>query len=158
MKYIKSFNESLNDDEYYQVRDDIRNFAEERLVSLLDEGFQLKIYDAVSKNVAIGFTIWLCKSERNDVSFKWNDIKDDYIPFLKLISRQYKLLEFSTDVIRFNLGSGYNVSMKDLSLQDVINDNVFQNYVGGPPDIFSVGICLTPNEEHLDNLSFILNL
>lgn len=146
MKYIKSFNESLNDDEYYQVRDDIRNFAEERLVSLLDEGFQLKIYDAVSKNVAI----WLCKSERNDVSFKWNDIKDDYIPFLKLISRQYKLLEFSTDVIRFNLGSGYNVSMKDLSLQDVINDNVFQNYVDGPPDIFSVGIsvgiCLTPND------------
>ena len=158
MKYIKSFNESLKDDEYYQVRDDIRNFAEERLVSLLDEGFQLKIYDAVSKNVAIGFTIWLCKSERNDVSFKWNYIKDDYIPFLKLISRQYKLLEFSTDVIRFNLGSSYNVSMKDLSLQGVINDNVFQNYVGGPPDIFSVGICLTPNEEHLDNLSFILNL
>lgn len=67
-------------------------------------------------------------------------------------------MEFSTDVIRFNLGRGYNVSMKDLSLQDVINDNVFQNYVGGPPDIFSVGICLTPNEEHLDNLSFILNL
>ncbi len=48
--------------------------------------------------------------------------------------------------------------MKDLSLQDVINDNVFRNYVGGPPDIFSLGICLTPNEEHLDNLSFILNL
>ncbi len=157
MKYIKSFNESLNDDEYYQVRDDIRNFAEERLVSLLDEGFQLKIYDAVSKNVAIGFTIWLCKSERNDVSFKWNDIKDDYIPFLKLISRQYKLLEFSTDVIRFNLGNRHNSDMRDFSLQDVINDNVFQNYVESP-DISNIGICLTPNEEHLDNLSFILNL
>ena len=51
MKYIKSFNESLNDYEYYEFRDDITNFAEERLVSLLDEGFRLKIYDAVSKNV-----------------------------------------------------------------------------------------------------------
>lgn len=35
MKYIKSFNESLNDDEYYQVRDYIRNFAEERLVYMM---------------------------------------------------------------------------------------------------------------------------
>ena len=146
MKYIKSFNESLGDYEYYQVRDDIRNFAEERLVSLLDEGFQLKIYDAVSKNVAIGFTIWLCKSDYNDSSFKWDDIKDDYIPFLQLISNKYKLLKFSTDVVRFNLGSKYNVNMKDLSLQDVIDDNVFQNYVGGSPDIFSIGVCITPND------------
>jgi ATP-dependent Clp protease ATP-binding subunit ClpB len=43
MKYIKSFNESLNDYEYYEFRDDITNFAEERLVSLLDEGFRLKM-------------------------------------------------------------------------------------------------------------------
>jgi hypothetical protein len=136
MKYIKSFNESLNDYEYYEFRDDITNFAEERLVSLLDEGFRLKIYDAVSKNVAIGFTIWLCKSD--DSSFKWDDIKDDYIPFLQLISNKYKLLKFSTDVVRFN--------MKDLSLQDVIDDNVFQNYVGGSPDIFSIGVCITPND------------
>jgi len=149
MKYLKSFNESLNDYEkllikYYEFRDDITNFAEERLVSLLDEGFRLKIYDAVSKNVAIGFTIWLCKSD--DSSFKWDDIKDDYIPFLQLISNKYKLLKFSTDVVRFNLGSKYNVNMKDLSLQDVIDDNVFQNYVGGSPDIFSIGVCITPND------------
>ncbi len=158
MKYIKSFNESLNDDEYYQVRDDIRNFAEERLVSLLDEGFQLKIYDAVSKNVAVGFTIWLYKGDfMSDELFKWEDIKDDYIPFLQIISRQYKLLEFSTDVVRFNLGNRHNSDMRDFSLQDVINDNVFQNYVESP-DISNIGICLTPNEEHLDNLSFILNL
>ena len=146
MKYLKSFNESLDDYEYYEFRDDITNFAEERLVSLLDEGFRLKIYDAVSKNVAIGFTIWLCKSDRIDNSFKWDDIKDDYIPFLQLISNKYKLLEFSTDVVRFNLGSNYNINMKDLSLQDVIDDNVFQNYVGGSPDIFSIGVCITPND------------
>jgi hypothetical protein len=146
MKYLKSFNESLNDYEHYEFRDDITNFAEERLVSLLDEGFRLKIYDAVSKNVAIGFTIWLCKSDYNDSSFKWDDIKDDYIPFLQLISNKYKLLKFSTDVVRFNLGSKYNVNMKDLSLQDVIDDNVFQNYVGGSPDIFSIGVCITPND------------
>jgi len=103
MKHLKRFNESL--DEL-----GLKDFCEETLAYLLDEGFivdikldwrdlsgntiPLEVRDQKSYYIASVYTITLYNStngtSRN--TFTWDDIKDYYIPFLQLLSRRYSLV------------------------------------------------------------------
>lgn len=86
MKYLKSFNESLD-------RNELRDFCEMYLAYLLDKSnFNLEIFSS-TKDISIielrdnpeGTTF------SGDKIFTWSDVKDHIIPFLKMLDKSYDI-------------------------------------------------------------------
>jgi len=128
MRYLKKFNESISK-EYLQ------DFCESVLAYLMDEGFTVSIMcgDAYT------FTIFLQKEARE--FFKWDEVKDYYIPFLQLLSNRYDIGTFVTEAsessVRFRYRQKKDSSIypydsfvntnKDFSYARVINDDIFDS-------------------------------
>ena len=87
MKYIKRFNESLNSE---FSEENIRNICEEHLVELYDIGFKTNI-TLWRKGGSI--VIDLYKGEE----FKWDDIKEIYIPFILFLDSKFEIESFKED-------------------------------------------------------------
>lgn len=86
MKYLKTFNESLD-------RNELREFCEMYLAYLLDQSdFNLEIFSS-TKDISIielrdnpeGTTF------SGDKIFTWSDVKDHIIPFLKMLDKSYDI-------------------------------------------------------------------
>lgn len=148
MKHLRSFNESIDQDE-------LKDFVESCLAYLLDEGFNVFIPRSSGDD---SVAIWLAISNQysdNSTSFTWGQIKDYYIPLLKLLSNRYDIIGFgepsrdgrSIDMdlrsqVRFRLHKGYNDdAFRDFPLYTVANDNLFGSY-SYEPSIYSVGIMI----------------
>lgn len=92
MKHLKRFNEGI--DQY-----ELKDFCETYLAYLLDNGFELKFDepDYYDNNV----NIWLQKKGDievvsnsgiyRSVTFEWNEVKNIFIPFLVMLSKNYKM-------------------------------------------------------------------
>ena len=145
MKHLRSFNESIDHDE-------LKDFVESCLAYLLDEGFNVFIPRVSSDDGSIA--IWLALSNQYAVKsngFTWDDIKDYYIPLLKLLSNRYQIVGFgepsrgredSTSQVRFRLHQGYtDDAFRDFPLYTVVNDTLFGSY-SYEPTIYSVGIMI----------------
>ena len=119
---VKRFNESLQPDEI----DELKDFCEMSLAYLLDDGYNvsLSIRDQVKYPVKNHVIVSLGLLDENGyLLFKWNDVKDYYIPFLQMLVRRYELLSSyftDTDYVCFNTQMGFRY----LSLDQVINDRV----------------------------------
>lgn len=84
MRYIKKFNESLEDNlQNYVNIDDLKEFCEESLVSLIDDEFYIAVKNIPNKKV----TIELNKKE----GFDWEQIKDQYLSFLDRLLKLYTI-------------------------------------------------------------------
>ena len=85
MKHLRRFNESVNKEE------ELQDFCETYLAYLLDDGFEVSVetsYDHWKNNSEyLGITI----KKTDNGFFKWNDIKDQFIPFISVLSKEYKL-------------------------------------------------------------------
>ena len=169
------FDESIDKDEKdFLDRLELKDFVESCLVYLLDEGFNVFIpkrlnvllpgYKHLQKSSDDDtIVIWLALSNQ-EVSlrntgaipytkdhFTWDQIKDHYIPFLKLLSNRYDIVGFgepsrgiedSTSQVRFRLQPEYsNVAFKDFPLSTVMNDTLFGSY-SDKQSIYSVGIMI----------------
>jgi hypothetical protein len=86
MKYLKSFNESLD-------RNELRDFCEMYLAYLLDKSnFNLEVFSS-TKDISIielrdnpeGTTF------SGDKIFTWSSVKDHIIPFLKMLDKSYDI-------------------------------------------------------------------
>jgi hypothetical protein len=86
MKYLKTFNESLD-------RNELRDFCEMYLAYLLDKSnFNLEVFSS-TKDISIielrdnpeGTTF------SGDKIFTWSDVKDHIIPFLKMLDKSYDI-------------------------------------------------------------------
>jgi hypothetical protein len=145
MKHLRSFNESIDHDE-------LKDFVESCLAYLLDEGFHVFIPRGISDDGTTA--IWLGLSNQYAVKsngFTWDDIKDYYIPLLKLLSNRYQIIGFgepsrgledSTSQVRFRLHQGYNDdAFRDFPLYKVVNDDLFGSY-SDKKSIYSVGIII----------------
>ncbi len=135
MKYLKKFNESESIINY----SDIKKFCEDNLAYLIDSGFSVDVSFHSNGEFLI---VKLLKIE-NDMylHFYWDDIKDDFIPFLQVLSDKYN---FNNDV-SFNYARSENGNIKKsflgtikIDTKDVINDNV-------PQKCSILGITLTKN-------------
>lgn len=145
MKHLRSFNESID-------KDELKDFVESCLAYLLDEGFHVFI---PRTSLDDGTTaIWLGLSNQYAVKsngFTWDQIKDYYIPLLKLLSNRYQIIGFgepsrgredSTSQVRFRLHQGYNDdAFRDFPLYTVVNDTLFGSY-SDKKSIYSVGIII----------------
>ena len=145
MKHLRKFNESID-------KDELKDFVESCLAYLLDEGFHVFIPRGVSEDGTTA--IWLALSNQyalNRNGFTWDQIKDHYIPLLKLLSNRYDIIGFgepsrgiedSTSQVRFRLHQGYNDdAFRDFPLYTVVNDTLFGSY-SDKKSIYSVGIMI----------------
>lgn len=164
MRYLKRYNENVGEE-------DLRDFCESSLAYLMDEGFTIKIYGQRTlpySSLPKGqFNVWLQKNNGFTLNefFKWDDVKDYYIPFLQLLSNRYDIRNFegeryqsddTTSTIRFRYRQKKDYSFvnvnKDFSYARVINDDVFDSegywkdhiyYKWIPdPDLIGIGVAI----------------
>jgi hypothetical protein len=88
MKYIKKFNESATYKLYDTPIRDLHKFCEDHLAFIIDEGFKVEIGSTRSfENHKLSIEIKKVIKE----SFNYNDIKNDFIPFLEEFVRVYEI-------------------------------------------------------------------
>ena len=86
MRHLKSFNESSFLSEDLNV---LQSFCETYLAYLIDEGFGIRVRHGSRKDRA---RIEFYKEEIHfPVPFNWNDVKDHYIPFYQMLSKEYEI-------------------------------------------------------------------
>lgn len=101
MRFLRKFNESL------EGKEELQEYCEMNLAYLIDEGFfmDISLYGGI-------YIIILRKSLTTNQHgvhtsyFKWDDIKDHYIPFILRIQKKYKL---SSDYINFTSSNSVDV-------------------------------------------------
>lgn len=111
MRYLKPFNEAIEPDE-------IKDFCEMYLAYLLDDGYALAFWEN-GRVTQIDFVKPKTDVEHIAVDWMdWDQIKDSFIPFLKVLDKQYDIKD---NLIFFQIRGAAQVKM---SFQDVIDDKV----------------------------------
>ena len=124
MRYLKRIFEN---DLYNQVdSDELKDFCETYLAYLLDDtSFKLEV--SFFRHLGIftnDYIIWLGKTlvDRRIQPFKWDDIKDYYIPFVTMLSREYDLNDKDLDQrgssIIINFFSGNQLFVNATGVED----------------------------------------
>jgi hypothetical protein len=118
MRYLKPFNEGLKQKEVIALR----TFCTDCLIYIIEQGYELWVYQAARDPKEETF-VYFCKPVHNDLGFfRWNDIKDHYIPFIQRLSKRYIL-----ETITFKEENQHKL----YTLDEIINDNVDNNmYIG----------------------------
>ena len=118
MIYLKKFNESSS-----TKKDEILKFCEENLGYLLDSGFGVIVVERAD-DLNIEF-------DRGDSKlFKWEDIMDDFVPFIELFDMKFglKKLKPTSERDKFSKKCSILIETKKhgyrYRLQDLIDDNV----------------------------------
>lgn len=120
MRYLKRIFEQ---DLYNQVDEvELRDFCETYLAYLLDDSsFKLEVIESFVNH---SYIIWISKhlEDRLARPFKWDDIKDYYIPFVTMLSREYDLntemLDQVGSSIILNFMSGDQLFIKGSEIED----------------------------------------
>lgn len=111
MRYLKKFNEAIEPDE-------IKDFCEMYLAYLLDDGYALTFNES-GRVTQINFLKPRTDIEHIGIDWmNWDQIKDSFIPFLKMLDKQYDIKD---NFIFFQIRGAAQVKM---IFQDVIDDKV----------------------------------
>jgi len=86
MKHLRKFNESLN-------KEELQDFCDTYLAYLLDEGYSIEVsgsdeYVLVLRNENRPTNVPMDSPE---LLFTWEEVKDQFIPFLHMLSKQYTI-------------------------------------------------------------------
>ena len=145
MIYLKRFNENYDVKDKPQWFSELEEFCQTSLAYLIDEGYEVNCDNNANKfpeppgfcahyegSTGVIISLYNLGKVRNEEAFNWSEIKDYYIPFIKLLSRRYRLLNFNlfpkanksydedeTKLICIR-GEVYNY----YTLNDLINDNI----------------------------------
>jgi hypothetical protein len=111
MKYIKIFEDFTS-----TGSKKLREFTEGYLAYLLDDDIKIQI-ELGSEPDTYGLFI-----QRFGNGFKWNDIKDHFIPFLYMLDKEYEI----ESSLQFGLveASGKWAPHKWRSVEEILNDKV----------------------------------
>jgi hypothetical protein len=144
MKFLRKFNESLDfdpevlawaednldmipvdDKQYKMVKAEyneamLREYCEMNLAYLIDEGFYIEIHwnGGGYYNIILRKSLTTNQNGVHTSYFKWDDIKDHYIPFILRIQKIYKL---ATDYINFTSSNGMDLKSEYISTLDNVN-------------------------------------
>lgn len=134
MKHLRRFNESIN-------KEELQDFCDTYLAYLLDEDFSIEYLGKKSKSILVqndlddSEIISLKKGYRHDgmaiadpsLMFSWDDIKDHFIPFIHMLSKQYTI----TNCKLWNLNRNFNMDKDsrffidyEYSLSQILEDKV----------------------------------
>ena len=130
MKYLHKFNE--NKDGVNNSLIEIKNLCNANLAYLIDEGFKLDFLESIATKNRISEKIYktvrilLKKDSTNRDIFRWDDIKDDFIPSIIMLSEKYKLSEHYPN--NKNICINFLEIDKYFSIEDLSEDNI-PNYL-----------------------------
>lgn len=138
MMYLKRFNEAS-----FLPKDisELQYFCENYLAYLLDEGFGIRVRHGSREDRA---RIEFYKDDVHfPVVFNWNDVKDHYIPFYQMLSKNYEIstisdgdYEIRTCSVKFEYRKPgrqlWETEAKWFTEQEIINDELgdLGSYVG----------------------------
>jgi hypothetical protein len=108
MRFLRKFNEAVN-------KKELKEFCEEYLAYLIDEGFEIEI---VSEDGLEFVRIY----DYQDRPFQWSDVKEHFIPFLRMLELNYNLEDKRNgNLVCFDyLPSGHRM----YNLNQILNDNL----------------------------------
>ena len=124
MKHLKKFNESMN-------KEGLQDFCDTYLAYLLDDGYSIE-----ASEIGFGeYVLVLRNGKRLDnvpvdspeFLFTWDEIKDQFIPFLHMLSKQYTIIrsiKFWSLNKKFDRGTERPFIDYDYSLPMVLEDKV----------------------------------
>ena len=127
MIYLKKFNESNSN-----KVEEIKKFCEENLAYLIDAGFSLKYLDYSSHDnrellnidyQSIGLNVFLVRNS----TFKWDEVVNDFVPFLQMLDDKYGLIKLKPTSSRDKYSRKCSIMFHDnftyrYTLDDLIND------------------------------------
>ncbi len=135
MKYLKSYNESI-DNKILELQE----FCESNLAYLIDDGFQVTVTNGqygnkdstiinIKKNVKMLSRVNSIEQLNNNFInglFKWDDVKDDFIPFYDILSNKNNIVEATLlcDTRSKHIKSPKIVITHNDILGDKINDKI----------------------------------
>lgn len=120
MKYLKRFNESLSND----FTLDLKDFCEGYLAYLLDEGFEVDVQHMYSKDKYKHIDFHLITIKKLGKLSKWEEIKDYFIPFISVLSKEYNL-----GYIKFYGIKYYNFIHKEPVSKLYYAKNIIDDYI-----------------------------
>jgi len=126
MKHLKKFNEARKHKFDYEStldKEEVQDFCETYLAYLIDDGYQVSIIEnndwkRTHDSMRI---IFLHDRNINPTNIEWDRVKDNFIPFLSMLDRNYTISK----------GKFYNekvieIDNQEYLLSDVIEDNIYQ--------------------------------
>ena len=133
--FLSGEKEQLN--ESLSPKEELEDFCDTHLSYLTDEGFSIEYEERYGGHFT-NVTIRHSKREDNKYShdFSWDEIKDRFIPFLQMLSKEYKLFNFHHE--DFNCKRNQVVCMRRLddllssdyySYEDVIKDTINADFL-----------------------------
>jgi hypothetical protein len=92
MRYLKLFNENYFDSLAFKIREEVEDFCKDYLAYLLDENFELEVtkYTDTSRDLNT-IKIGIRREPEKFGTFKWDEVKDQVIPFLQVLKERYTL-------------------------------------------------------------------
>lgn len=133
--YLSGEKEQLN--ESLSPKEELEDFCDTHLAYLTDEGFSID-YEELYGGHYTNVTIRHLKRDENKYSydFSWDEIKDRFIPFLHILSKEYKLFNFHFEDIACKKDEVvYMNKLDDLlsknyySYEDVVEDTINADYL-----------------------------
>ena len=99
MKHLKKFNESINklfeNNNLEELEEEVRNLCESSLSFLYDKGFEPFVTD-VEDMILIELSKYETINGELDntlLTYSWDEIKEEFIPFMEMINEKYKIQE-----------------------------------------------------------------
>lgn len=99
MKHLKKFNESINklfeNNNLEELEEEVRNLCESSLSFLYDKGFEPFVTD-VEDMILIELSKYETINGEQDntlLTYSWDEIKEEFIPFMEMINEKYKIQE-----------------------------------------------------------------
>lgn len=130
MKYLNRFNEGISWNKY---KEELQKFCDDYLAYLKDDGFNISVrLNANNKN--IGF-IYIDKDsspfKTDNTSFKWNEVKYDFITFLNELVKKYNLLNILDVTFFYKCKHPSELYRKNFSSNKFSNDEDINKILSG---------------------------
>lgn len=123
MKYLKLFNES-ND----TFETELQEFCDNNLAYLIDMGFKVivnRYYDDILKERSYEIKLYKTR-DGSYIYYKWEEINDDFIPFLTILNNKYDIIRIKMDHLIIDKASsiGAYKSFITVNLNTMLNDKI----------------------------------
>ena len=116
MKHIRKFKESLN----INITE-LQNFCNDNLAYLIDDGFKVKCTSHRTFKES-GYYSRVGINKPYNI-YNWYDVRDDIIPFISTLSKEYNILPY----VYFYISTEAGHRDKMIKLDDIVNDRL-ENY------------------------------
>ena len=141
MKYLNKFNEGFGQ---HLDEQELREFCEMYLAYLTDEGFEVEITKERENSITYYWKVKILKQESKQfgaghlaysrmeyVKFKWNSVKDQFIPFLQMVQKEYDFREDNIGrmcSIAWRIEDSLVTIPKQYILKELLEDKIETNF------------------------------